>query len=100
MLRKEFVPRLNVIRNQGGTMLQTKDEIKQRWTQYCSNLYKDPGGGDKMVQELEEIAPFHSKDHQDILYSEMQAEIQILKKKKLQEQMESRQRCYRLEGNS
>ncbi|CAF1671832.1 unnamed protein product, partial [Adineta ricciae] len=29
MLGKEFVPRLNVIRNQQGTMLQSNDEIKQ-----------------------------------------------------------------------
>jgi hypothetical protein len=61
MLRKEFVPRLNVIRNQEGTMLQSKDEIKQRWTQYCSSLYKDPGGGDGMVKELEEITPPKTK---------------------------------------
>ncbi|CAF1120971.1 unnamed protein product [Didymodactylos carnosus] len=56
-LRSEFVPRLNVIRDQQGTMLQAKDDIKQRWTQYCSSLYKDPGGGDGMVKELEDIAP-------------------------------------------
>src|ERR1700722_18472959 len=50
-LKKQIVPRLNVIRNQEGEILQTKDEIKQRWTQYCSSLYKDPGGGDEMVKE-------------------------------------------------
>ena len=82
VLRKEFAPRLNIIRNEEGTMLQTKDEIKQRWTQYCSNLYKDPGGGDKMVQELEEIVPLQDEDPQDILYSEVQAAIQALKRNK------------------
>ena len=82
MLRKEFVPRLNLIRNHEGEVLQTKDEIKQRWTEYCSSLYKDPGGGDRMVKELEEIAPFQNEDPQDILYSEVQAAIQALKRNK------------------
>ncbi|CAF3713999.1 unnamed protein product [Rotaria socialis] len=82
MLRKEFVPRLNVIRNQEGTMLQTKDDIKRRWTQYCSSLYKDPGGGDGMVKELEDIAPPGEEVPQDILYSEVQAAINSLKRNK------------------
>ena len=82
MLRKEFVPRLNVIRNQEGTMLQTNDDIKRRWTQYCSSLYKDPGGGDGMVKELDDIAPPVNEDPQDILYSEVQAAIISLKRNK------------------
>jgi hypothetical protein len=82
MLRKEFVPRLNVIRNQESTMLQSKDEIKQRWTQYCSSLYKDPVGGDGMTKELEEITPPKSEEPQDILYSEVQAAIHTLKRNK------------------
>ncbi len=53
MLGKKFVPRVNVLHNQEGTMLQSKDEIKQRWTQYCSSLYKDHGGGYGVVKELE-----------------------------------------------
>ncbi len=62
-------------------MLQSKDDIKQRWTQYCSSLYKDPGGGDGMVKELEDIAPPGDDDTQDILYSEVQTAIRALKKK-------------------
>ncbi|CAM4979652.1 unnamed protein product [Rotaria socialis] len=82
MLTKEFVPRLNVIRNQEGTMLQTNDDIKRRWTQYCSSLYKDPGGGDGMVKELEDISPPENEDPHDILYSEVQAAINSLKRNK------------------
>ena len=48
-------------------MLQSKDEIKQRWTQYCSSLYKNHGGGDQMVKELEEITPPNDEDPKDIL---------------------------------
>ena len=82
MLRKEFVPRLNVIRNQEGTILQTNDDIKRRWTQYCSSLYKDPGGGDEMAKELEDIAPPGDEDPQDVLYSEVQTAINSLKRNK------------------
>ncbi|CAF5052076.1 unnamed protein product, partial [Rotaria magnacalcarata] len=82
MLRKEFVPRLNVIRNQEGTMLQTNDDIKRRWTQYCSSLYKDPGGGNGMIKELVDIEPPEDEVHQDILYSEVQTAINSLKRNK------------------
>jgi hypothetical protein len=82
MLRKEVVPRLNVVQNQEGTILQTNDDIKRRWTQYCSSLYKDPGGGDGMVKELEDIVPPENEDPQDILYSEAQAAINSLKRNK------------------
>jgi L-rhamnose mutarotase len=82
MLSRKFVPRLNVIRSQEGTVLQSKDEIKQRWTQYCSNLYKDHGGGDEVVKELEEITPHNDEDPQDILYSEVEEAIRTLKRNK------------------
>ncbi|CAM4940035.1 unnamed protein product [Rotaria socialis] len=82
MLRKEFVPRLNVLRNQEGTMLQTNDDIKRRWTQYCSSLYKNPGGEDGMVKELKDISPPENEDPHDILYSEVQATINSLKRNK------------------
>jgi hypothetical protein len=83
MLGKKPTPRLNVLRNQEGTMLQSKEEIKQRWTQYCSDLYRDPGGGDEVVQELEGITPsVNDGDSHDVLYSEIQAAIHSLKKNK------------------
>jgi hypothetical protein len=63
-------------------MLQSKEDIKQRWTQYCSSLYKDPGGGDGMVKELEDIAPPENDDPQDILYSEVEEAIRALKRNK------------------
>ena len=78
-LKNKFVPRLNVIRNAEGTVLQSKDEIKQRWTQYCSTLYKDHGGGDEMVKELDEITPPNDEDLQDILYAEVEKAIRSLK---------------------
>ena len=82
MLKSEFVPRLNVIRDQQGAMLQSKDDIKQRWKQYCSSLYKDPGGGDGMAEELEHIAPPVDEDPPDILYSQVEVAIRALKRNK------------------
>ena len=79
VLKNKFAPRLNVIRNAEGKMLQSKDEIKQRWTQYCSSLYKDHGGGDQMVKELEEITPPNNENPQDILYTEVERAIRSLK---------------------
>ena len=73
---------MNLLRSKEGTILQSNDEIKQRWTQYCFDLYKDHGGGDEVVEELEEITPFIDEDPQDILYAEVQAAIGMLKKNK------------------
>ena len=71
VLKNKVSPQLNMIRNAEATMLQSKDEIKERWTQYCSSLYKEPGGGDQMVRELEEITPLNDEDPEDILYAEV-----------------------------
>ena len=59
-------------------MLQSTDEIKQRWTQYCSSLHKDHGGGEGMAKELEVITPPNNDDYHGILYSEVQSAIHTL----------------------
>ena len=82
MLGKKPTPRVNVLRNQEGTMLQSKDEIKQRWTQYCSSLYKDHGGGEGMVKELEETTTPNNDDSHDILYSEVKYAINTVNRNK------------------
>ncbi|CAF3252389.1 unnamed protein product, partial [Rotaria socialis] len=64
-------------------MEQSKEGVKQRWTQYCSGLYKDEGGGDEMVKELEGIFPSYEEDPQDILYSEVEEAIRTLKSNKI-----------------
>ena len=43
MLRRKFTPRINVIQDQDGKILQSQDEIIQQWTKYCSSLYRDHG---------------------------------------------------------
>lgn len=82
VLQQKPKSRLNVLRSEEGTILQSKDEIKGRWTQYCSALYTDPGGGDEAMKELEEITPPINEDPPDILYAEVQAAINTLKRNK------------------
>ncbi|CAF0973134.1 unnamed protein product [Adineta ricciae] len=60
----------------------TKDDIKDRWTQYCSSLYKGPGGGDEVVEELEGIAPLIVEHTNDIQYSEVQTGLRALRRNK------------------
>lgn len=81
-LKKKFVPRITVIRNQDGTMLQSKEGVKQRWTQYCSGLYTDEGDGEEMVKELEAIFSSYKEDPQDIFCSEVEEPIRTLKPNK------------------
>ncbi|CAM4973194.1 unnamed protein product [Rotaria socialis] len=81
-LKKKFVPRMSAIKNEDGIMAQSKDKEKERWTQYCSGLYKDEGGGDEMVKELESIFPSYEEDPQDILYTEVEQAIHTLKNNK------------------
>ena len=82
MLEKKPVPRVNVLRNQEGTMLQSKNEIKQRWTQYCSSLNKDHGRGEEMLKELEEITLPNNEEPQRLLYSEVEGAVDTLKRNK------------------
>ena len=82
MLGKKPMPRVNVLRNQEGEMLQSKNEMKQRWIQYCSSFCKDHEGGEGMAKELEEITPPNNDDSHDILYSEVEEAIKTRKRNK------------------
>ena len=82
MLRRKFTPRISVIQDQDGKILQSQDEIIQQWTKYCSSLYKDHGRDDSVVRELEMITPTSTEEPQNILYSEVEEAIRTLKRKK------------------
>ena len=82
ILRRKYIPKLTVIRSQNGTMIQSKEDIMQRWTQYCSALYEDKGGGENMVKELEHITPSSEDNSGGILYGEIEDAITKLKKNK------------------
>ncbi|CAF4143408.1 unnamed protein product, partial [Rotaria magnacalcarata] len=82
ILKNKYTPKLTVIKEQDGTMLQSKEHIKQRWTQYCGSLYEDKGGGEEIVKELELITPPYNDNTNEILYAEVKEAIYKLKKNK------------------
>ncbi|CAF4049065.1 unnamed protein product [Rotaria sp. Silwood2] len=82
LLKKKFQPKLTAIRDQDGTIVQSKQGIMERWTKYCSGLYEDNGSGEKVVEELVNISPSNDNSSYGILYNEVQDAIQKLKKNK------------------
>ena len=82
MFRKKFTPRLHVIRDQEGKILQSEEEITERRTICCDNLYKAHGGGDNMVKDSKRITSTSIEEQQDILYSKVEEAICSLKKER------------------
>ena len=39
-ITREFNPRIDTVKDEDGTVLCERDELKQKWKQYCCNLYK------------------------------------------------------------
>jgi hypothetical protein len=82
-ISRSWQPKLASIRNKDGKMLQDKEEIKNRWTEYCRTLYQDTGTAKNTVDELEKLAPPPSEDESDsILYEEVVSAIKRLKPRK------------------
>ena len=82
ILRRKFTPRISVIKDQHGKVLQSQDEIIRQWTKYCSSLYKDQGESDSMTKGLEMISPTSTEEPRNILYSEVEEAIRTLKRNK------------------
>jgi hypothetical protein len=85
LLKKKFSPKLTIIKNKDGTLSQSKADVLQSWTRYCSELYQDKGGGgeNKVAEALSKICPPIINDVSNgILYSEVEDAINKLKKNK------------------
>ena len=86
LLRKisgSWQPKMASIRNKDGKMPQDKEEIKNRWTEYCRTLYQNPDTNEDTVFELERLAPPPLEDKNDsILYEEVVAAIKQFKPRK------------------
>ena len=52
MLKKNFTPKLDVLKDQDGTAPCSKANIQERQTQYCSSLYESNAGRDEIVKEV------------------------------------------------
>ena len=74
MLRRRFMPRIIVIQDRDGKILESQDEIIQQWMKYCSSLSKDHREGDSMAKDLKKVTPASTEEPQNILYSEVEEE--------------------------
>jgi hypothetical protein len=54
-INRKWQPKLTAIKDKNGNMLQDKEDIKRRWTEYCSSLYCDTGDGKDKTAELERL---------------------------------------------
>jgi hypothetical protein len=82
-INRSWKPKQSAIKDKNGKMLQDKDDVKKRWTEYCSGLYTDSGNNDTVVAELDQISPPPKDDEMhDILYEEVEAAVKRLKKHK------------------
>jgi hypothetical protein len=63
-------------------MLHDKEEVKKRWTEYCSSLHTTTSNSNTMTTELEKITPPNEDELHEILFVEVEAVVKILKKKK------------------
>ena len=82
-INRSWKPKQSAIKDKNGKMLQEEEEVKKRWTEYCSGLYTGSGNSDTVIAELDQIAPPPNDDEtHDILYEEVEAAVKRLKKNK------------------
>ena len=57
-VNKKWQPKQSAIKDKDGNILMDKEKIKQRWTEYCSELYKDNDKKNiKLLEEIEKMSP-------------------------------------------
>ena len=75
-LTKEKQAKVNTIQDKNGICLTEEKEIMERWTEYCSELYKHQSRGDPIVLDVEESP---NEDDHPILREEVEAALRSLK---------------------
>ena len=86
-ITRRWQPRQSAIKDKEGNILMEKEKVRNRWTEYCRELYedKDKTNGElrELVQELKEISPPQRNDEEeDILEAEVERAIKRLKNNK------------------
>ena len=83
-INRKWQPKQTAIRDKQGRILMDKEKIKNRWTEYCSELYCETEQTDKdLLEELKAISPPNEDDIKDnILYGEVERAVNNLKKNK------------------
>src|SRR6218665_4052132 len=84
-VNRKWKPKLTAIKNEEGRTLMNKEDIVQRWTTYCSELYKeqlDENTAEEVVAELKDITPMGEEREEEILEEEVIRAINRLKNNK------------------
>jgi len=84
---RRWQPRQSAIKDKEGNILMEKEKVRNRWTEYCRELYEDKektnGELRELVQELKDISPPQRNDEEeDILEAEVEKAIKRLKNNK------------------
>ena len=64
------------IQDKSGKCLTEKNEILNRWTKYCSDLYNYETEGDQIVRDCPQI---QDEEHHPILRDDVEAAVKALK---------------------
>jgi hypothetical protein len=70
----DWKPRQRAMKNKEGKLLQESEEIKERWTEYCRELYEkdqETEQREKVKMELKEITPETEDRRQPLLRDEV-----------------------------
>jgi hypothetical protein len=84
-INRKWQPRQRAVRDENGKVLMNNTEIVQRWTRYCSELYKeqlDQNTTEILIKELKEISPPCRDNNNDILKEEVERAVRRLKNNK------------------
>lgn len=83
-VNNKWQPRQSAIKNKEGKIVLDKESTRKRWTEYCSELYKDQDQENiVLLQKLEEMSPPARNDSMEsILYEEVEQAIKRLKDNK------------------
>lgn len=84
-INRKWQPRAAMVKDSLGRVLMNTDEIVQRWTEYCSELYQVQLNKDvreQVIKELGTITPPREDADMDILEEEVRKAVQRLKNNK------------------
>jgi hypothetical protein len=84
-INRKWQPRQRTIQDSNGAILMEKEDIMQRWTTYCSELYEDnldKDISDQVIEELAAISPPGYESTTDISREEVEQAIRRLKNNK------------------
>ena len=59
-LNRECQPKERDINDKDGNILEKFEEIKERWTEYCTKVYEENDLKEELVQQMEAVVALRS----------------------------------------